>query len=380
MATATNEVLFVLRGRPGLGHVMPGLAIARGFVSRGHKVTVMTYGNGQAFLDRSDDWGMEVVNCLDVSEEYRDWPGLDLYDHGVRRIGPYLETRRPSLCIFGGEYVMAPIAAAVGCPNAMMFNPEIMEDNPRNDLPSRLFCKIFESCTHLIPLAPLSSDRPYLSEFEALRSRVTPYGPFCVNKSRSSPKNNAHRTVLIANGGGVNFPKATTSYSTDETSPALWLEETREMTVTALRAALENLRDGDRVYVFSCLGAEFNSWLAREFTEGRLEVHAPSSRYYDVLAEADLVVSRGGTGFIADAQTTDSSVVLWGLTGHDEQRQNALELVKSRPATQFCNGPEDLYKAVKLALQRAGSPGERPHILRHSENVERLLDYLEAAT
>ena len=141
------DVLFVLRGRPGLGHIIPGLAIASEFRRRGYGVAVMTYNNGETFLANSgDSYAFDLVRPLRVREEYYDWPGLDLYDHGVREIGPFLTEERPSLCVFGGEYVMAPIGAAAGVRSAMMFNPEIMEDNPRNELPSRLFCTLFASC------------------------------------------------------------------------------------------------------------------------------------------------------------------------------------------------------------------------------------------
>lgn len=373
----TTDVLFVLRGRPGLGHVIPGLAIAHGFARRGYAVTLMTYGNGQSFLERSGDrYGVEVLNLLNVNEEYRDWPGLDLYDHGVREIGPLLAERRPALCIFGGEYVMAPIARAAGVAGAMMFNPEIMEANPRNELPSRLFCKLFEACEHLIPLAPIPPDRRYLTEFEPLRDALTPHGPFCFAPPENLETERGGRIVLIANGGGVNFPRQTTSYSSEGTSPLAWLDETRRMTDAATRAVLENLTDGDRVYVFSCLGDEFNDSLRAQFSARQaLEIRPPSAMYYDILGQADLIISRSGTGFIADAQMTVGTALLWGLSGHDEQRQNALELAKSRPATRYCENADELRRAVKWALAQR-QPETRPKAAGHDDNVERVVSHL----
>lgn len=375
------DVLFVLRGRPGLGHVIPGLAIAAEFARRRFRVALMTYGNGLEFLERGGDtYGFEEVRGLEVSDEYRDWPGLDLYDHGVREIAPYVEERGVALCVFGGEYVMPPAVAATGAQGAMMFNPEIMEENPRNSLPSRLFCKLFDFCEHLIPLAPLPEGTRYMAEFQALRPRLTPAGPFCFARRAPAGERPEGRTILIANGGGVNFPRQTTSYSSDQTSPATWLEETRRMTADAARAVVEHLREGDRVHVFSCLDEDFNSRLGAELGAcGALEIRQPCDSYYDVLGRADLVISRSGNGFISDAQMTDGVVLLWGLTGHDEQRQNALELERRRPSTMFCEKTDDLREAVRGALSGEGRGGGRPAPARHDSNVVKVVDHLEAS-
>ena len=233
----TGRFLFVLRGRPGLGHVIPGLALAHELERRGHATYLVTYGNGAGFLKASG-----VSNWIDVPlrEHYQDWPGYELYDDGVRRIAPVASSFRPQLVFLGGEYLLAPLPRALGVGGAMLFNPEIMEDTERNRLPSRLFCDLFALCDLLIPLRPFARVR-YLAEFGALRERVTPPGPFGLVQEIPTQKEGEHPrglVILIANGGGVSFPTSTSSYSSTGVTPADWLHQTMALTLAAVEAAV----------------------------------------------------------------------------------------------------------------------------------------------
>ena len=66
------DVLFVLRGRPGLGHIIPGLAIASEFRRRGYGVAVMTYNNAcQNFpsVVVANNFGFKTAEFLEIGEE-----------------------------------------------------------------------------------------------------------------------------------------------------------------------------------------------------------------------------------------------------------------------------------------------------------------------
>lgn len=371
----SKTVLLVLRGRPGLGHVIPGLVIASELRRRGHRAHVLTYGNGSAFLEASGwgDWGE-----LPVTPGYRDWPGLDVYDHGLRDVVPKADELGADLVLLGGEYTSAVLGGVLDVPCGLLLNPEIFEDSPRNRRPGRLFRALFEPCPLLIPLRSAEGIRP-LPELAPLLPRLLPPGPF-VFSGDGGPAGRGLE-ILVANGGGVDFPRSTASYAGDPVDPATWLAETREMTRAAALAALAACAPGDRVTVFSCLGEEWNRTLREEAGSGApLEVRAPAMDYYRQLGRARVVVSRAGAGFLADAGAVGAEVVLWGLTGHDEQRANAEELCRRRPGTRLARGRDDLAEAVAGAVASArreppagapdGDPGAR---------VAALVDALERA-
>ena len=173
----TNRILVVLRGRPGLGHVTPGIAVGQELRRRGCEVKVLTYARGPAFLHRSmwDGWA-----TIPVSEDYIDWPGLNLYDHGVRFVVPEAQRMQADLVILGGEYLLGVLGHVLHCPCAMMYNPEIMEDASRNDVSGRLFAGIFEKCRAMIPLCPPSWSTA-ADHFLKLKDRTLPPGPFRVS-------------------------------------------------------------------------------------------------------------------------------------------------------------------------------------------------------
>lgn len=342
--------VLVLRGRPGLGHVTPGLAIARELRARGHRVRVLTYANGARFLESSgwDDW-----EEIDVAPGYRDWPGLDLYDHGVQEIAPRCEALGADFLILGGEYLLAPLGEVLDRPTALLLNPEILESGARNRLPGRLFGVLFESCELLVPLhepAPVE----LLPELQRLAGRFTANGPFLLAEPSGGGAAGSGLVVLLANGGGVDFPASTASYAGTPVDPRQWLEETREATRASVRSALEATGPEDRVILFSCLGEAWNRELAHESGHAeQLTVHAPSTAYYQVLSRADVVVSRAGAGFLADTATTRAEVVLWTLAGHDEQALNARRLSAHRPRTRVADGASEVESAVASAIAAA---------------------------
>lgn len=372
------KILFVLRGRPGLGHIMPGLAIALQAVSRGHQALILTYGNGVTFLSQSSsiDW-----QSISISNEYTDWPGLNLYDHGLRVIAPIVEDFDADLIVLGGEYLLAPLQDIVKRPCVMLFNPEIMEKNERNLMPTRLFLALFKHCQFLAPLQPLHSNN-YFDTFLSEKNRILPEGPYVPFKHNKQKNNKSHgQCVLIANGGGICFPSSTQSYSSAASDPQLWIEETRQMTLQAIKTTLHYLSAQGKVIVYSCLGDKGNKQLLAELTqEQSIEIHPPSMSYYKVLSEANIVISRAGTGFIADVQTISAEVILWCLPGHDEQRDNAQRLCANRKSTFFADDTHQLEKLIIETIERKTHLKKlSPTVLDNKNNSMLIMQHLEQA-
>lgn len=345
------RALLVLRGRPGLGHLIPGLAIGRELVQRGWLVRYVSYADGAAFLRRSGITGAEEIR---LPKDHEDWPGLTLYDHGLRFVVPCVERFGADLLVLGGEYLLGLLGEILDLPCVMLFNPEILEVNPRNQVAARLFARLFAGCSHLIPLREADPDN-CLDEFRPLLDRLLPAGPFVpILGGMARSRSGAGFSVVIANGGGVSFPRRTDSYSDEGVDPRHWHAETKTMTKASAEGALAACRRSQLVFLFSCLGSRWNETLEREL--GRppnLAVHGPSMDYYARLPSAGVLVSRAGAGFLADARASSAEIVLWSLGGHTEQRANAEWLCRTRPRTRLATDPEHLHKQVVAAVEAA---------------------------
>ncbi len=355
MRTKTHkvDVVFVLRGRPGLGHVMPGLGVAVAAVAKGLRVAVLTYGNGYDFLKRSGLSSLIEIFRLDCTGPYKDWPGLDLYDHGLREILPLVGKLRPRICCLGGEYMMAPLASVLPCKTAMFFNPDIFEKQDKNIIPSTLFLHLFSVLDYLVPMAPVDEARTYMAGFRYFHDKLTTPGPFLYRPATLHPRKVDEETVniVIANGGGIAFPGSTASYSSMETDPNRWLDQTRIMTRTAIEAVLANAWKPFKVDVFSCLDDDENTLLAREYAcNPCVTVQPVSLSFYTALEGAHLVVSRAGAGFIADVADMKAAVAIWPLQGHDEQYINASAFAGRRKNTKVCVDTESMRTVITELL------------------------------
>lgn len=348
------RIAFVLRGRPGLGHVTPGFAVSQEVRRLGGEVLIATYANGSRFL-RSSGYDGPAID-VPVAHEYTDWPGLDLYDDALSLVVPALEEFGVDVLVLGGEYLLAPLRHVLRAPTVMMYNPEIGEDTARNRAPARLFSALFSLCDGHVPL--YSMDRPMLEEFASLPGTFPVSGPFGLVQSPSpeTPQRDGRKVVLIANGGGVDFPSTLRSYSSLRPTPAEWRDQTEAMTTDILLAVATCLGAGDRIHAFSCLSDEENDRMSsrvRGVSDAAIEVSPPSLKYYQILREADVFITRAGSGALADAWGTGASVVVWALKYHDEQWVNAGDLHRRRPNTFVLHSSAEIASTVEAALSGA---------------------------
>lgn len=351
-----EAVALVLRGRPGLGHVTPGLAIARGLAQAGHRVKVLTYGAGADFLERSPlvDW-----DRVEVDAAYSDWPGLALYPHGVRQVMPALEAMEASALVLGGEYFLTPVGRVMDLPTALVFNPATFRKQTHGAWFRRTLRYLLDQCSVLLPMSP----GPAEPDPFAGTGVVVP-GPFVLAPESPTCEPglpNGGVTVLIANGGGCEFPANTRSYAADEAARDLWTATTRRMTRAAVAAALRYTGPDDRIFLFSCLpDAETRTIVREAGGEDRVVLSQPSSAYYDVLARAGVIVSRIGAGFLADASTSHAHVVAWPLPGHVEHEQLARQARNGGAGMHVCDSPGALDAQVGASLARARAGGAPP--------------------
>lgn len=340
------RICFVLRGRPGLGHVVPGAALAMSMAQRGHNVSLVSYDNGPPFLQT-----LALGDCAAIPVEpgYHDYPGLTLYDHGLRWLGHHLADIGADLVVLGGEYVLGTMASVWPCKTAMLVNPEIFEAGPRNSAVADFFGLCFRDVDLLVPLRPYlgSAVEPRLTaEF----ARLSGSGPFRIQdvaQPDTGTTRFGRRNVLISIGGGMSFPRNTASYSDDAVSPEVWRAQSLDMSQAAARAALAALGPDDRVFVFGALEAD--TFAASCGNDKRLQVHPPCALYYLVLQRADLMVLRAGAGALADLEGHAGPSVIWPLLGHPEQRQNARFAADTFGALEVHN-TEEMPAAVRNGL------------------------------
>lgn len=350
------DALFVLRGRPGLGHVSPGLAVARDLVARGAKVGIVSYGPGHTYLQEIDDFPF-VLEKVEVSTEFREWGGLTLYDGGVSALGPILERLEPRLIVLGGEYMIPPAVAAAGTHVSLLLNPEILLKGDRNLRAARLFSYVFRACDSFVGLGPFPPGDRLIEAFLPIRERFLGSGPFPAHRALlEQTRRPGGRVVLIANGGGTEFPNDTSSYSSQANQASIWLEQTLEFTRAALEAAVDTEGADATICVFSSLPPQLNEGLRMSFLrDDRVTISEPSPNYYEVLAHADVVVSRSGLGFVNDLNMTGAGAVLWSLAGHEEQAENARRVVRERGNAVYVEKPHQISQAI-----REVSPERRP--------------------
>lgn len=347
------DALFFLRGRPGLGHVIPGLAIARELAALGARVGIATYDNGLRFFARggAEAAGVHAILPVDIRPAYEDWPGLDQYDHGTGAVAELVQRTGARLLVFGGEYVMGPVGRVLGCRSAMLFNPEILDDSEKNRIPTALLCRLFDDCDWLIPLD--DQDDAAGRARPGWRPRLLQPGPFVV-RAPGCPQQG--RRFVVANGGGVSFPAQTRSYSSSSVDPRDWVRQTERMTSAAAELLAARLGPHDCLDVFSSLGDDWNARLAERLADHAVTVSPPGLDYYDALAVADLLVSRAGNGVLADLANTGACGVVWTLAGHDEQLSNARRAKGGRPRTWVSRTEEELALHLGEALRALDQP------------------------
>lgn len=371
------RLCFVLRGRPGLGHVVPGAAIALAMAQRGHEVEIATYGHGTPFLATVSD--ALRISKITVPESYFDYPGLTIYDHGLRWLVPHLRQHPADLVILGGEYVLGAMSSLLPCPTAMIVNLEIFEDCPRNAEVAEFFHLTFRDMVGLVPLRPYQGG-PIEPRLQSFFDRLAPPGPFRLQDVLGTEELPRHdgRTVLIATGGGMSFPQSTSSYSEGAVSSERWRAQTYETVIAAIQAILRSCATEDRIEVFGDLDPD--TVLKATGHDSRVRVQPASADYYRVLACADLAVLRAGAGALADLEGFVGASVMWPLEGHDEQLQNARHAA-SAFGTHVAMKPQDITTAVRDAMVSAKFAQATPRSDRGSKAVipfEATCEYLES--
>jgi hypothetical protein len=369
--------MFLLRGRPGLGHVTPGLALAE-YLQRTtrHEIVICTYDNGVKLLKRS---GFKVVD-LDLTGNYAVWSGMNVIDHFALKLTPVLKQFSPQLVIGGGEYLLPLMADC--CPGmkfALIYNPEVFARSPHNETFRSIFFSIFSKSHYLICQAAPPPKKHLWKEAVPLVYGKSIYAGPLLRPETSTPqgdKPKKHFEVVVANGGGLNMPETTSTYSLKSNDSMLWKKQncefTEEAIVQLLKLGLKNLK----VHVFLCLTPSEIALLKKKYGHHRcIKFYSFSLEYMQRLQTAQLVITRAGASSLGEIIALKKNAVLWPLTGHKEQERSVLF---SEKKYKFVTGwwkKEQLsgiiQKKIKQAITGETVPESDPQKV-----LEKIADYL----
>jgi UDP-N-acetylglucosamine:LPS N-acetylglucosamine transferase len=113
------KIALVLRGRPGLAHVVPLYIIGDLLAQQGHEILFLSYSQGVKFIKNSGNYN---VIDLKLNSNCSNWPGLEIYPHAIKKILPELEKFKPDLVLLGGEYFIIPILQLIDTKSGVMFS------------------------------------------------------------------------------------------------------------------------------------------------------------------------------------------------------------------------------------------------------------------
>lgn len=349
-----SKFLFVLRGRPGLGHVIPGLSIGRVLEKRGHYVRYVTYSEGSKYLK-----GCKNVDVISIEERYDDWPGLHPYDHGIRSLMPIVNQMDPDLVVLGGEYLLPASLTAMRIPAVCMLNLEVFDDNDRNRVPSALFTHQFKMCVGLIALDSAMGEE-LLPEFEAVARRLIAGGPFRPEPAElvNPWRDESVVRILICNGGGVSFPMSSASYG--DSAGLSWRKWLADITNACIQAASDFGGPEGEVVAFSCLAKDA---IPQGFREANVEVLPAGPGFHQYLPFADVVVVRSGLGGLADASARDVPSVVLTLPGHEEHSLKAMQFRAGGRNRYVASSISEAHNALRAAIAIGISSKKEPGLI-----------------
>ena len=315
-----KDLVIIARGRPGLGHVTPAVAVAKALESLTVSSCIYSYDQGWKFLSTVEGLDAFELPCI---SDYLDYPGLYAYDFTSSFLRDILEKHSPRMILLFGEYMLPRISLKTSLPIGLVFNPEIFEQSKNNQFYHPLFIDEFNFCDFLILLSEIKSDSEYFPFPEA---DIIGSGPFPLYHPTQAAKFNREKKILlIGNGGGLSLPKYTSSYSDSHfnTLSKKWAEECYLYTRSVIQHAIENENIGE-ICVYSSLLELDNHKLIEEFRgQNEITISDINYQFYVDFSRAHLVISRCGLGFINDTIYHKKPCAVWCLGNHLEQNKIA---------------------------------------------------------
>lgn len=309
-----SKILFVARGKPGLGHVTPALTLAEMASEGGHTCLMASSGNGILFLRRHTR-GVPIEALEDDDRA----PFIDLLGgFGENSLMPLLLRESPHVVVVLGEPYVPLVCHALGIPSCVVINPNDLrlEGERRNHI--LLLNELYQYADLIIaPCLPKEYESFSQSLVQRLGARLMRCGILIVPPSQAVPVHDpslsapSGATVLtICPGGGVKM-----------STPAL-AEGTRQLLECALQAASELQKDIEDFWACIVLPPDQDDRLAnrlcRKFSLRRVSVIA-GGRLTDYLAISRACLLRSGR--IATLEALAYSVPTVAVSVGDPERQ-----------------------------------------------------------
>jgi UDP-N-acetylglucosamine:LPS N-acetylglucosamine transferase len=305
---AKYKIALILRGRPGLAHVVPLYIIGDLLAKQGHEILFLSYSQGVKFIKNS---GNHNVIDLKLNNNYSNWPGLEIYPHAIKKILPELEKFKPDMVLFGGEYFIIPILQLIDTKSGVMFSHKTFLKSTHNKWFKKMLYNHFNQTNCVLSIDKIPSKIKQNLHNEIIE------GPFkYINNNKSK-----NEIYLIANGGGCELPQSTSSYTKEKIKSSTWEKQTYEYTKIAINQIVKFKQNNEKIHVFSGLNESLNLKLKNKFDDKNIIFHDISIKYHEFLPLAKLFISRAGAATVTDAYglKSNTKVILWSLKEHNEQ-------------------------------------------------------------
>ena len=318
------KILACLRGRPGLGHVTPGLVLLDYMKKNiaGCEILICSYDNGISFLKETD---YKVVD-LNINPSYECWAGLNVIDDLLLKVQPVIQDFGPDFILSSGEYLLPVIQPFTNARMGLIYNPEVLMAKAHNRPYKDLFCELFSRCEVLIANGYPLQQHDIWEEAQQVYERSVK--TLLVRSPRLPVRQSVKKTFLVGNGGGVSLPANTSTYSNSADLVQIWKKQNVEFLQHTLSIIKEECEGEEiEVHAFLCVDQPDYLRISDQFREDkRFLFYAFSPLYIDILAIANLVVTRAGVSSIMEIEHYNKQAIIWPLYQHAEQIKTVEEV------------------------------------------------------
>lgn len=356
-----KRILFVARGRPGLGHVIPCVALGQALEDQGLDTAYVSYGVGHEMLS----W-YPTLNVLDVDYIFptSGYPGLPLFRGIYPALKKIVVEYKPSLLIGSGEFLLPILSAIEQIPCCMLANTTYLT------IESGYFSEIRSLLHWLYNLATINLEYNLISNIDKLpfdlRTKFIHVGPILRSPQYSS-QDNAKKAlgfaidqplVVVSKGGGDQL-----SSDTIKGKPtAINMKQASLNILHSSASAFPELYDkySINMVLIGGLGLETEELTTlKGYAQPSLKFVEFTANMTDYLQAADLIVGRAGFNFLSEALAYGKKLILVPISSDSEQvthaiKLNELGLCRYIPSNEL--SPQTLLRLIGSTLGEKETP------------------------
>lgn len=312
------KIMSVLRGSPGLGHVIPAFSLCESIMNDSQEVVLCTYENGTKLLNKYEK--CRKYN-LEYSHGISNWVGLNVFDGIILKLDKIIRKEKPDVIIAGGEYLLPLFRDYWNIPCILLYNPEVFIESQHNQDYMDAFTYIFSMADLLFAIRNPNEIESIPTE---IRKKTKWYGPILRNELlKKSEKNNDKYRIVVGNGGGLKLSNETKTYSNEQNVANKWKKENTTYIEDVVDVILEEVgKEEIEIDIYYSEEVKKYEDLKRKWEKEPIRILRYSLEYHKSLSNADMVINRAGINTINECDILGIPAILWALSNHEEQKTN----------------------------------------------------------